>query len=225
MQLSLLFLGKQRNGPNKKLYLSLFWGLTLLVSAGGSGCKVSKLEPVTFATSYQSEGRASAITAAPACAIFRQVNVVDERRDKRLAGVRLMQHKDGRSDIFVEGDVESWLRAGVSRGLVQAHFPQDESAPLDLRVKLAAIHIEEVAFRNSTFEGRVVLDVELADAESGEAVWTHRTDGVAGNYGRPGKAKNYQETVNHALDRAVARVVNDHELRDKLCGSTNAASR
>lgn len=195
----------------------------ILVVAGG--CKVSKLEPVSFRAMYRPEGEMSAITAAPACAAFRQLNVNDERSDKRLAGTRLIQDQADQSDIFIDGDVEAWFRAAVSRGLVRAQFPQNEGASLDVNFRLAAIHIEEVAYRNSTFEGRVVIDIELVDAAGGDTVWSHRTDGVSSNYGRPGNPTNYQETVNHALDRAVASAVNDGELRQALCASAGTGHR
>ena len=36
---------------------------------------------------------------------------------------------------------------------------------------------------------------------------------------------NYQETVNHALDRAVTNAVNNEELRQKLCEVTTRATK
>jgi len=113
----------------------------------------------------------------------------------------------------------------VARGMVKSHFPQDPSAGLDLTMKLAAIQIEEVAYRNSTFEGRVIVDIELSRTGTGDSVWSHRTDGSAQNYGRPGKTENYQETVNHALDRAMVSAVNNEVLRQKLCDATTRAEK
>ena len=62
-------------------------------------------------------------------------------------------------------------------------------------------------------------------AGSGDSVWSHQTDGSAQNYGRPGKTENYQETVNHALDRVVASAVNNDALRQKLCEVTTRAKK
>jgi len=38
------------------------------------------------------------------------------------------------------------------------------------------------------------------------------------NYGSAGVQVKNQETINHALDRAAARVVANTELVDRLCG-------
>lgn len=182
----------------------------------GSGCRVSNIQPISFPASYHPEGSGSHIDAAPACAVFRELTVLDTRPGG-ADGVRTIQDADERSDISMAGDVEAWFQAGVARGMVQSHFPTAPSASLDLTLKLAAVRIEEVAYRNSTYEGRVIIDMELSRPDGAGSVWSHRTDGVAQNYGRPGKSENYQETVNHALDRAVANAVNNDELRDRLC--------
>lgn len=149
--------------------------------------------------------------------MFRELTVVDDRPSGGIDGIRTIQDKEARADISMAGDVEAWFKAGVARGMVQSHFPQDSAASLNLTMKLSSIRIEEVAYRNSTFEGRVIIDMELSRPGGGGSVWSHRTDGVAQNYGRPGKAENYQETVNHALDRAVTNAVNNEELRQTLC--------
>ncbi len=205
---------------------TMFGRIVLLTLGGilaGSGCRVSNVKPITFPAHYEPMQSGGAITTAPACAVFRELTVVDARPEGRADGVRTIQDREGRSDIFMDGDVESWFHAGVARGLVESHFPQDPSAGLDLTMKLAAIRIEEVAYRNSTFAGRVIIDVELSRTGGGGPVWSHRTDGFAQNYGRPGKTENYQETVNHALDRAVMSAVNNDLLRQKLCEVTARA--
>ena len=189
----------------------------------GSACRVSNVKPISFPADYQPEQSGSQITVAPACAVFRELTVVDNRPEGSADGIRTIQDREGRSDIFMVGDVESWFQAGVARGLVKSHFPRDPSAGLDLTMKLAAIRIEEVAYRNSTFEGRIIIDIELSRPGSADPLWSHRTDGCAQNYGRPGKSKNYQETVNHALDRAVTSAVNNEELRQELCEVTTQA--
>jgi hypothetical protein len=42
-------------------------------------------------------------------------------------------------------------------------------------------------------------------------------EGFAENYGRAGKEVNYQETVNHALDRTVATMFSTMGFVDALC--------
>ena len=64
--------------------------------------------------------------------------MLDERPDKHNAGIRTIQDKPDRSDIFIEGDVTAWFRAGVERGLALAQFPKDPAAKFDLTFKLRA---------------------------------------------------------------------------------------
>jgi hypothetical protein len=203
--------------------ISPFRALLLSCLLTSGSCKVSELKPISFPTDYRPEGSAGAITVVPACAVYREFTVLDQRPDKHNAGIRTIQDRPDRSDIFIEGDVAAWFRAGVERGLALAQFPQDSGAKLDLTFKLAGIHIEEIAYRNSTFEGRVVIDIELREPGSSGHLWTDRVDGTAENYGRPGNPENYRETINHALDRAVASALNNTELRSRLCGTTSRA--
>jgi hypothetical protein len=49
-------------------------------------------------------------------------------------------------------------------------------------------------------------------------------EGTAENYGRPGKEANYQETVNHALDRAMARTIASDGFVKALCSCGASAS-
>jgi hypothetical protein len=97
--------------------------------AGISGCTVSKLTPVSFPAVYQPEGSAADLASVPACAIFRNLSLSDERPDKRAAGSRSLQEKPGRSDIFIEGDVEVGLRPG--KRALWTQFPR-AAGKLDL---------------------------------------------------------------------------------------------
>lgn len=191
--------------------------LIVIGVAGIWGCTVSKLTPVSFPAQYHPEGSAAGVTSVPACAVFRKLSLSDERPDKRTAGSRSLQEKPGRSDIFIEGDVESWFEAGVKQALLQTNFLQDPVGKLDLVMELESLRIAEIAYRNSTFEGRVVLEVGVKEPGSESFVWSERFEGAAENYGRPGKKENYQETVNHALDRAIASALNSDSLRARLC--------
>jgi len=195
--------------------------IIVLGVAGIWGCTVSKLTPVSFPAMYQPEGSGADVASVPACAVFRSLSLSDERTDKRTAGTRSLQEKPGRSDIFIEGDVESWFEAGVKQALVQTQFPQDPVGKLDLVMELESLRIAEIAYRNSTFEGKVVLEVGVKEPGSESFAWSERFEGAAQNYGRPGKEENYQETVNHALDRAIAGALNSESLRARLCGGSS----
>jgi hypothetical protein len=191
--------------------------LVAISLAGIWGCTVSKLTPVSFPALYQPEGSGADLVSVPACAVFRNLFLSDERTDKRAVGTRSLQEKPDRSDIFIEGDVESWFEAGVKRALVETQFPQDPAGKLDLVIELESLRIAETAYRNSTFEGKVVLEVGVKEPGGESFAWSERFEGASENYGRPGKKENYQETVNHALDRAIASALNSEHLRAQLC--------
>ena len=119
----------------------------------------------------------------------------------------------------MEGNIESWLRSGVRRALDLAVIRDNPSSGLVLSVTLTSLVIEEVAYVNSEYEGRVVLDLALREPGAATDGWTSRAEGAAQNYGRPGNPVNYQETVNHALDRAAAEIVTSSDLIEQLCGT------
>jgi len=48
-------------------------------------------------------------------------------------------------------------------------------------------------------------------------MWKDSLDGFVENYGDAGTAENYQETLNHALDRAMIRLLNSPDFRKTVC--------
>lgn len=71
-------------------------------------------------------------------------------------------------------------------------------------------------YRQAEYDGRVAIRGRVSGGDAAE--WSATKDGFAENYGRPGSNTNYQETVNHALDRALAALVNDSGFTRALCG-------
>jgi len=177
-------------------------------------CRVSSVGPITSEARYSPQGAASDVVPADACAAVGMLTVSDGRSGERLVGTRTIQDREGRADISIEGDVEDWLRSGVERAL-DAAATRRGSGPA-VAVRLSTLTVNEVAFRNSEFNGSVVLDVTVT--RDGAEPWSFRASGEAENYGRPGNAANYQETANHALDRAATSAVNNTEFRRRLCG-------
>ena len=166
--------------------------LVPLIAVVTGSCAVSSLAPISFPADYAPEESAAGINAAPACAHIRSLEVSDERPDTLVAGHRSVQDKPERHDIFMEGNIESWLRSGVRRALDQAVIRDNPSSGLILSVTLTSLVIEEVAYVNSEYEGRVVLDLALREPGAGTDAWTNRADGAAQNYGRPGNTANYR---------------------------------
>jgi hypothetical protein len=65
------------------------------------------------------------------------------------------------------------------------------------------------------YEGTVSLSGEIVGA--GKSAWKGMSSGKAENYGYAGSVENYQETLNHALDRAIIDLLNDREFRKAAC--------
>lgn len=112
------------------------------------------------------------------------------------------------------GDAEAWLRAGVESALRAASIEQAASGRT-ITVELVSITTDESVYRQAEYDGKVVVRGRVSGAG---ADWSAAKDGFAENYGRPGTDLNYQETVNHALDRALAALVNDSGFTGALCG-------
>ncbi len=186
-----------------------------------TSCKVTHVSPITFPADYHAAETGAVIETARACATIRSLVVTDERPDKRTVGRRAIQDKPDRSDILMDGDVRDWLRLGLQRALDRAGIATSSSARFELAVKLVTLSVEEVAYRNSTFDGKLILDLELRQPDGNPAVWSSRADGTSDNYGRPGNPVNYQETINEALDLAAIKVVNNEEFRRVLCGTVD----
>ena len=193
-----------------KLASLVMAGLVPLVAA----CRVSSIGPVTFPAVYRPE-EAIAASTVDACVAVSTIRVADDRQDRSTVGVRSIEEREGRAIISIEGDIEGWLRIGVERAFEVAGIRRVDSAP-SVTFRMTTLVVDEVAYRNAEYDGRVVLDVSVVDAD-GEP-WSFRATGTAENYGRPGNPANYQETINHALDRAAANAVSNAEFRRHLCG-------
>jgi hypothetical protein len=84
-------------------------------------------------------------------------------------------------------------------------------------VKLVRLQVDEKVFVNAQYDGVVELDVTVAKPGSEAACWTGRVKGSAENYGEAGKAVNYAETMDHALDRALVSLLREQAFTDASC--------
>ena len=114
-------------------------------------------------------------------------------------------------------DAIGWVKKGFEEVSRHASLRLGEAGKPKVSLSLANIWIVEITSFNATYEGRVVVDVSVLPASGGKACWSQRMEGTAENYGRPGKEANYQETVNHALDRAIAKTFGSGEFLEALC--------
>jgi hypothetical protein len=188
--------------------------IALATVAVAAACAPSSLAPYTFPASYQFMGSPGDFSVAPECAAYAELVVVDGREDASKVGVRYLEEGGPRHDVGMDGDVEGWLRQGVEQAFREASIERDSGSGHTVTVTLESISTDEAVYRRAEYDGRVIL---RAAVSGGGADWKGSTDGFAENYGYAGKALNYQETVNHALDKALAKMVNDSGFRDALC--------
>jgi hypothetical protein len=199
--------------PHRLILWTTLAAATVLV-VGLAACAPSSLAPYTFPASYQFMGSPGDFSVAPECARYAEIAVVDGRENSDKVGVRYLEEGGPRHDVGMDGDVEGWLREGVEQAFREASIRQDDGSSHTVTVTLESIETDEAVYRRAEYDGKVVLRTRVS---GGGADWQGGTDGFAENYGYAGKALNYQETVNHALDKALAKLVNDSGFRDALC--------
>lgn len=178
------------------------------------GCSPSSLEPMTFPLSYRFMGSLADISTAPECARYDEIETFDGREDKRVVGIRYLEEGQRRHDVAMEGDVEDWLAGATEKVIREASIEQADDSNHTVSITLDRVTTDEAVYRQAEYDGKVVIRVAVT---GGGADWKSTKDGFSENYGRPGNISNYQETVNHALDRALIAMVNDQGFRDALC--------
>lgn len=180
------------------------------VAAATAACAPSMLAPTTFSADYTMMGSIGDFSTAPECATYGELEVVAPA-DLDKVGVRYLEEGSERWDVGMTGDAEAWLRAGAESALRAASIEQDDSGPT-LTVELVSITTDEAVYRQAEYDGKVAISGRVSGGD-----WSATKDGFAENYGSPGSNTNYQQTVNHALDRALAAVVNDAGFHGALC--------
>lgn len=179
-----------------------------------TGCAPSSLQPHTFPAAYQFMGSPGDYSAAPDCAAYAELVTEDGRSDMERVGVRYLEEGGTRHDVGMSGDVEAWLRSAAEEALRQAAIEQSGGSGHTVTVSLESITTDEAVYRRAEYDGKVVIQVSVS---GGGASWSATKDGFAENYGYAGSDVNYQETVNHALDKALAATVSDSGFVDALC--------
>lgn len=181
-----------------------------------AGCAPSTLQPLTVAPTHTMMVESAEVSVVQPCAAISELTVEDARPEGPI-GKRFLEQQPGVSQpVSFQGDASEWARAGIEAVFQKAQVGRDASKPA-LRIKIEQIFTEETVYRRAEFDGRVVLSVEVVPAGGGAACWSTRVDGFAENYGYAGNLLNYQETLNHALDRAVLKLLAS-DLQSKLCG-------
>jgi hypothetical protein len=179
------------------------------LTAAAAACAPSLLSPTTFSADYNMMGSIGDFSTAPECATYGELEIVVSA-DLDKVGERYLEEGSKRWDVGMTGDAEAWLRAGVESALRAASIEHDGSGPT-LTVELVSITTDESVYRQAEYDGKVAIRGRVGG-------WSATKDGFAENYGSQGSNTNYQETVNHALDKALASLVNDSGFTGALCG-------
>lgn len=188
--------------------------LAALVAGGLAGCAPSDLAPYTFAASYRFMGSPADYSVAPDCAAYAELEVRDGRTEGNVVGVRYLEEGGSRYDVMLDGDVEAWLRQAAEQALAEAGVRRDAGSGHTVTVTLERIATDESVYRRAEYDATVQISTAVS---GGGADWSGNQKGFAENYGYAGSAENYQETVNHALDRALADAMNDSGFTEALC--------
>lgn len=182
-----------------------------------SGCTAipTSLSPTAVPLQYTTMANAGEFPTMPSCAAISTVTVSDLRMTP-IIGKRYVETNPSISaPITAASDVRAWVKAGAGQLAQRVGIRQEPSGPI-LRLTVRQIAISEDVARRSGYEARLQLTAELA-RKGGGPCWQGQIEGSSQNYGYSGTAENYQETLNHALDRAMIRLLSDPGFQHNVC--------
>ncbi|HEX9160442.1 MAG TPA: hypothetical protein VF980_01945 [Thermoanaerobaculia bacterium] len=189
--------------------------IALVLTLGLIACSSPSITPMTVPLQYKTMANPAEFPAAQNCAIISRVDVTDNRPDTTLGNRYLQEKQSTRAAVTASGDVAAWLRSGVEAALRQGGVVMRSNGPV-LRVSLDNIKTDESVYRRAQYSGRLSLTADLVSS-SGKSCWHDSVEGYSENYGYAGSAENYQETLNHALDRAMIRILGSGEFKRASC--------
>ena len=182
-----------------------------------AGCTAipTSLNPVAVPLQYKMMASPGEFPAVPACAAFSGIQVSDARLDKTIGKRYVETNPSISAPISASSDVTAWVKTGASDAAQRVGISQKSNGPV-LRITVRQIVLSEDVARRSGYEGRISISAELV-RKGGGTCWQDRFEGASENYGYSGTAENYQETLNHALDRAMIRLLGDPGFQRKIC--------
>ena len=192
--------------------------LVLCLGSLCSACAQKSIAPTTFTPEYQTQLDSADVATVRPCAALSGVDVENGLTGAVVGKRTLESSAMPAQNISMTGNPTDWVRAASSELFKRARLNTRDNQGPRLKLKLAAVDINENVHVNSGYDGRVTLDAALINAK-GQSCWEDRVSGDARNYGHSGTAISYRETVNHALDRAIMAIVADKRFQDAACGS------
>jgi hypothetical protein len=175
----------------------------------------SSVAPLTIPLQYKTMASPAEFPTLPACAALSKTEVKDARDEKAL-GKRFVEGKNApAATVSTTSDVPAWVTAAVESAVKRTGIATKAGAPI-LAITVEQITTSENVLHRAGYEAHVSVGAELRSA-GGASCWKGHAEGMSENYGYAGSTENYQETLNHALDRAIIRVLGAPELKKTIC--------
>lgn len=193
---------------------NLVFSLLLL----GTACVTPiAVEPLSVPLQYKMMAGADDFPKLDSCAGVSDVRITDARTDSTL-GLRFAEgtHYEG-VPVTTESDVAEWVGAGAREALANGGVAARKAGAPVLKISIDQIRTTENVFMGGGYEAHILISAELT-GPNGVACWRDRAEGASANYGHAGRVLNYQELLNHALDRAMIALMNSDEFPEKICG-------
>ena len=179
-------------------------------------CASSTVNPVAVPLQYKTQADPSEFPSPLNCGGVSKVVVTDSRTNQVIGSRYLQEHTSTRADVTATGDVSAWVNSGADAALRKTGIVAGSGRGPTLRLTVNNIKTDESVYHRAQYTGRIGLDGELVGG-NGQSCWHDSVEGVSENYGYAGSAENYQETLNHALDRAMIRILGSGAFRSAVC--------
>jgi hypothetical protein len=177
--------------------------------------------PVTGAKSFRPRYQPSeeAPIALRSCAAPLALQVSDSRAQPAVVGRRFQEGRPSNEyPIQMEGDPVTYVQSALERAFARGGRPTGGVDAARFSVTLTQLNLEEKVFRNAEYDGQVTFEAALTLPGAKAPCWSGRIMGKGENYGSAGSPVNYEETLNRALDNAAARLFDQTDFNDALCG-------
>ena len=152
------------------------------------------------------------------CAAVSDIRITDMRTDKTLGQRFISGVSEPWAEVTTDSNVAEWVTSGVMEGLKNSAATLAVEGKPVLHISIEQISTKENVYFAGGYEAHVAISGELL-AANGKSCWKDHADGGGENYGHAGSIDNYQETLNHALDRAVIKLLSS--LESEICDCSN----
>lgn len=184
-------------------------------------CSTPKtVAPVSFPLQYKMVATAAEFPSLSSCAGVSKVEVEDARDTQTLGKRSIEGNATASADVTSTTSVTDWVRSGFEQALTRAGASTNKTGGPTLRVRVEQIHTIENVLHRSGYEGHLSLSAQLVPSRGGAACWKGTSDSQGENYGYPGSAENYNETLNHALDRGIIKLIGSSDFKAAACNCT-----